>query len=211
LYLTVLQQAKQIPCRSADQPCCFGSHYWQTLMVDIVFVLTYRHMEIDDVEQVQAIDRLSFSIPWPETSYHFELLKNPGSILWVAEYHSEGGKRQIVGMIVIWMILDEAHIATIAVHPEYRSQGIGRKLLALALREAIEHGAVESMLEVRANNLVAQALYKDFGYEIVGRRPRYYQDNQEDAVLMSVKNIDQDYLEWLTDGEWKTGSRHGIN
>lgn len=181
------------------------------MMVDTLSVLTYRHMELDDLEQVQAIDRISFSIPWPATSYRFELLENPGSILWVAENHLEGERRQLVGMIVVWMILDEAHIATIAVHPEYRGRGIGRELLALALREAIQHGAVESMLEVRANNLIAQALYRDFGYEIVGRRSRYYQDNHEDAVLMSVRNLNQDYLDWLVNGKWKTGSQNAVN
>jgi ribosomal-protein-alanine N-acetyltransferase len=177
------------------------------ILVDNVPVLTYRHMELDDLEQVQAIDRLSFSIPWPTTSYRFELLENPGSILWVAENQIQGGSREIVGMIVVWMILDEAHIATIAVHPEYRGRGIGRELLAIALREAIEHGALESLLEVRANNLVAQALYRDFGFEIVGRRSRYYKDNQEDAVLMSVRNLDRGYLEWLNTGKWKPGNR----
>ena len=176
------------------------------ILVDIVAVLTYRHMELDDLEQIQVIDHLSFSIPWPATSYRFELLENPGSILWVAEHHSGEGSREIVGMIVVWMILDEAHIATIAVHPQYRGRRIGRELLAVALQEAIEHGAVVSMLEVRANNLVAQALYQDFGFVIVGRRPRYYQDNQEDAVLMSIRNLDRGYLEWLKGGKWKPGS-----
>jgi [ribosomal protein S18]-alanine N-acetyltransferase len=177
------------------------------ILVDIVSALTYRHMELDDLEQVREIDRLSFSIPWPATSYRFELLENPGSILWVAENQSEGGRRKIVGMIVVWMILDEAHIATIAVHPDFRGLGIGRELLAVVLREAIENGAVESMLEVRANNPVAQDLYQDFGFVIVGRRPRYYQDNQEDAVLMGIKNLGRDYLDWLNDGKWKIGSR----
>jgi ribosomal-protein-alanine N-acetyltransferase len=164
-------------------------------------------MELDDIAQVQAIDRLSFSIPWPVTSYRFELLENPGSVLWVAEHCLEG-ETKIVGMIVVWLILDEAHIATIAVHPEFRGQGIGRELLAQALREAIERGAVESMLEVRANNLVAQEIYKDFGYKVVGHRSHYYRDNLEDAVLMSVRNLDRSYLAWLKDGKWKPASQN---
>jgi ribosomal-protein-alanine N-acetyltransferase len=186
----------------------FGSYYWRMILEDIESELVYRHMELDDLEQVQAIDHLSFSIPWPATSYRFELLENPGSILWVAEYHAQQGKREIVGMIVVWKIMDEAHVATIAVHPDYRGRGIGRKLLAVALREAIENGAVEAMLEVRANNLAAQALYRDFGFEIVGRRSRYYADNKEDAVLMGVKNLDQGHLEWLKEAKWKPGSRN---
>lgn len=176
---------------------------WQTILVKSVSGLTFRHMELDDLEQIQEIDRLSFSIPWPSSSYRFELLENPGSILWVAEDQSSGGKGRVVGMIVVWLILDEAHIATIAVHPEYRGKGIGRELLAGALEESMQRGAREAMLEVRANNQTAQALYRDFGFTIVGRRPRYYKDNQEDAVLMSIINMDPHYLEWLKNGKWK--------
>lgn len=189
---------------------CFERRNWRIILVDSVSGLTYRHMELDDLQQVQEIDRLSFSIPWPSTSYQFELLENPGSILWVAEDHSREGKSQVVGMIVVWMILDEAHIATIAVHPEYRGRGIGRELLAVALQEAIRNGAQEAMLEVRANNQTAQALYRDFGFVIVGRRLRYYKDNQEDAVLMSVTNLDPHYLEWLNGGKWKPAQLDGM-
>jgi [ribosomal protein S18]-alanine N-acetyltransferase len=154
-------------------------------------------MELEDLDQVQEIDRLSFSIPWPPTSYRFELRENPGSILWVAEATNLSGEKTVIGMIVVWMILDEAHVATIAVHPDHRGRGIGRGLLALALKEAIEKGAVESTLEVRANNLVAQSLYWDFGYKETGLRPRYYKDNQEDAVLMTLSNLGESYSHWL--------------
>jgi [ribosomal protein S18]-alanine N-acetyltransferase len=154
-------------------------------------------MELDDLGQVQEIDRLSFSIPWPPSSYRFEIRENPGSILWVAEANQLSGEKAVVGMIVVWMILDEAHIATIAVHPDYRGRRIGRGLLAVALKEAIEKGAVESTLEVRANNLVAQAVYREFGYKVTGRRPRYYKDNQEDAVLMTLHTLDKSYSQWL--------------
>jgi [ribosomal protein S18]-alanine N-acetyltransferase len=165
--------------------------------VDRVSEVIYRHMELDDLDQVKEIDHLSFSIPWPPTSYRFEIRENPGSILWVAEVTSPSGEKAVIGMVVVWMILDEAHIATIAVHPDCRGRRIGRELLAVALKEAIEKGAVESSLEVRANNLVAQAVYRDFGYQVTGLRPRYYKDNQEDAVLMTLKNLDDGYLRWL--------------
>lgn len=161
--------------------------------------VTYRHMKLEDLEHVKEIDRLSFSIPWPPTSYLFEIRENPGTILWVAETTSLSGEKTVIGMIVVWMILDEAHIATIAVHPDHRGRGIGRALLALALKEAIEKGAVESSLEVRANNLAAQALYQDFGYQESGLRPHYYKDNQEDAVLMTLFNLDESYSHWLAE------------
>jgi [ribosomal protein S18]-alanine N-acetyltransferase len=176
-------------------------------LIEIEPALSYRHMELEDLELIQEIDRLSFSTPWPSTSYRFEIRENPSSILWVAETTRLPGQKEVVGMIVVWMILDEAHIATIAVHPDYRGRGIGRELLAAALKEAIGRGAVESTLEVRANNRAAQSLYQDFGFKVTGRRPRYYQDNQEDAVLMSVYNLNESYLKWLDDEKWKPGVR----
>ncbi len=144
-------------------------------------------MRMTDLEQVHAIDRLSFSMPWPKSSFRFEMLENPASHLWVAEASLDEQKK-ILGMIVVWLILDEAHIATIAVHPEYRRQGVGSQLLRVALRESLSKGVRLFTLEVRAQNETAQALYRSFGFDIVGRRPRYYRDTNEDAILMSLSN-----------------------
>lgn len=134
-----------------------------------------------DVPAVHEIDLLAFSLPWPERSFRFEVTSNPAARCWVAE--SEG---RIVGMIVVWMIVDEAHVATIATHPDFRRQGIGDELLTHALVSALSEGAVKSMLEVRASNEAAQRMYRRFGYVEDGRRPRYYKDNHEDAILMSL-------------------------
>lgn len=146
-----------------------------------------RPMQIEDIEQVVAIDRLSFSMPWPANSYRFELLENKTSHVWVAECIGENHPSRIVAMIVVWQIVDEAHIATIAVHPQFRRQGIGKYLLAFALKDASLQGMRTATLEVRAGNLAAQVLYKQFGFVIEGVRPRYYQDNQEDALVMTIK------------------------
>ena len=107
------------------------------------------------------------------------------------------GKTEIVGMIVVWLIIDEAHIATLAVHPDHRGQGIGRRLLFTALNDCVGWGAHSATLEVRQGNLAAQTLYKDFGFEIVGRRPHYYIDNNEDALIMTLEDMDEEYLDWL--------------
>jgi ribosomal-protein-alanine N-acetyltransferase len=159
----------------------------------------YRPMSLPDVPQVHAIDQLSFSLPWPERSYHFELTQNENSILWVAEalFDPPDMAPRITGMIVVWLVVDEAHVATLAVHPDFRGQGLSKKLLALGLRSAILRGAIDSTLEVRASNLVAQKLYEQFNYHIVGQRPRYYRDNNEDALLMTVKGLGPAYLHWL--------------
>jgi ribosomal-protein-alanine N-acetyltransferase len=156
-------------------------------------------MTLLDIPQVHAIDKLSFNLPWPERSYNYELTQNANSILWVAEVlpNPPGGQARIAGMIVVWLVVDEAHVATIATHPDFRGQGLSNKLLALGLRDAIRRGAIDSTLEVRAGNLVAQKLYEKFGYQVVGVRPRYYRDNYEDALLMTVNGLGAEYLRWL--------------
>jgi ribosomal-protein-alanine N-acetyltransferase len=148
--------------------------------------LRFRHMRLEDVEQVYAIDVLSFALPWSERSYRFELTENQNSRTWVAEALDGRGKARVVGMIVVWLILDEAHIATIAILPEFRRMHIGRRLLALALEDAVKSGALLAYLEVRRSNLAAQAMYQRFGFVVNGMRPRYYLDNGEDALLMML-------------------------
>jgi ribosomal-protein-alanine N-acetyltransferase len=142
-------------------------------------------MTVDDVPQVSAIDLASLTLPWPERSFQYEVTDNPASRCWVAE--SEG---RLAAMLVLWIIVDEAHIATIATPPEFRRRGIARLLLAHALRSAAREGARKSFLEVRSGNQAAQALYREFGFVEDGRRPRYYKDNGEDAILMSMSSLD---------------------
>lgn len=141
-----------------------------------------RPMTLDDLDAVVAIDQLSFSLPWPSRSFRFELQENPASRSWVAE-DSAG---HILAMTVIWLIEDEAHIATFAVHPGHRGRGIGRLLLEETLAECSRVGMQMATLEVRAGNVVAQGLYRSYGFEEVARRPHYYADNQEDAIIMTT-------------------------
>jgi ribosomal-protein-alanine N-acetyltransferase len=162
-----------------------------------------RPMQISDLAQVHTIDRQSFSMPWPASAYEYELNENPYSLLWVAEISPEGGTPIVVGIIVVWLILDEAHIASIAVHPDYRSQGIAQKLLIAALRAAIQKDSQIATLEVRAQNLIAQRLYQRFKFEVIGKRVRYYRDNNEDALIMTVSGLGPAYLEWLDQGHWQ--------
>ena len=151
--------------------------------------ITFRKMTVEDISAVVELDRKSFSLPWPERSFRFELTENPASRCWVAELDGH-----IVGMIVVWLIVDEAHVATIATDPQYRRQGIGKRLLAHALRELIDDGARSSFLEVRETNLAAQDMYRKFGYEATGRRRHYYRDNDEDALLMTLDSLNAERL-----------------
>ena len=146
--------------------------------------MIYRRMRLEDVPVVHEIDLLSFSLPWPERSFCFEISENPVARGWVAE--TDG---RIVAMLVLWRIIDEAHIATIATHPDFRRQGIGERLMIVALLQAREEGARHVFLEVRAGNLAAQTLYKKYGFITTGVRPRYYKDNDEDAILMDLEDL----------------------
>ncbi len=156
-----------------------------------------RRMTVDDLDRVHRIDVLSFSLPWTERSFRFELTNNPVARLWVADLAGEGQPPQVVAMLVMWRIIDEVHIATIAVHPDHRRGGVGRRLLAVALLEAQREGAEKAFLEVRRSNLAAQELYHRFGFEVAGVRPRYYKDNMEDALLLNLDRLDTAVLEKL--------------
>ena len=151
--------------------------------------LNIRKMTVEDVSAAAALDRMSFSLPWPERSFHFEVTGNPASRCWIAEVDG-----QIVGMIVAWLFVDEAHIATLATHPDFRRQGIAQKLLTHTLRYTFDEGAVSSFLEVREGNLAAQEMYRKFGYEKTGLRKRYYKDNDEDAILMTLSPLNVESL-----------------
>jgi len=148
--------------------------------------MNIRRMTLEDIPAVVELDKLSFSLPWPERSFRFELTDNPASRSWVVELDGK-----IIGMIVAWMLVDEAHIATISTHPDYRRQGIAKNLLMYALRYMSKEGAVTSFLEVRENNQAAQDMYRKFGYEAVGRRKRYYKDTDEDAILMTLNGLER--------------------
>jgi ribosomal-protein-alanine N-acetyltransferase len=143
-------------------------------------------MVLEDIPAVVGIDQVSFTLPWPESSYRYEVLDNKAARCFVAQTSDQA----IVGMIVSWMIVDELHIATFATHPDHRRQGIGSELLTTALRDGREAGARRAFLEVRESNVAAQAMYLRLGFGVSGRRPRYYRDNQEDAILMTLDPLE---------------------
>jgi len=148
--------------------------------------LTIRPMRMRDLAQVVLVDRLSFSLPWPESAFRYELVDNPHSFILVAELAQAELEPQVIGVIVIWEILEEAHIATLAVHPDYRRLAVASKLLLAALRISLARGARLATLEVRSKNGAAQGLYRRFHFEVVGCRPRYYRDDNDDALIMTV-------------------------
>ena len=98
-------------------------------------------------------------------------------------------REYIVGFASFWLMLKEAHLTAIAVRSNYRCNGIGERLLVSAIELATQLNVDVITLEVRASNEIAQSLYKKYGFQTVGRRPRYYSYNGEDAVLMSTDTI----------------------
>ena len=165
-------------------------------------------MTIEDISAVMVIEKTAFPIPWPEQAYRHEILDNPNGYFIVARLRSAGAPRNlfqrlagravsapapraIIGFAGLWMFVDEGHVSTIASHTEWRGQGVGELLLVTLLREAQRRKAIFATLEVRVNNAVAQNLYRKYGFTEVGRRKRYYQDNGEDALIMTVENFTQ--------------------
>ncbi len=164
--------------------------------------LVLRPMNLSDLPKVEALDRDSFLTPWPQDAFRYELTSNPHSICWIAELTTSGLKPILVGSIVVWLVVDEAHVATLAVSDAFRRHGVARQLLAQALAVAYESGARQALLEVRESNQAAQKLYTQFGFEEVGIRKAYYHDTHEDAILMTLMELNPDRLaELLTDDE----------
>jgi ribosomal-protein-alanine N-acetyltransferase len=142
-------------------------------------------MRLEDVGDVHEIERLSFRTPWPAYAFEQELRGNR-----LARYVVARAGDRVVGFAGIWLMVDDAHVTTFSVHPEWRRQGIGRQLLVNLAELSSAIGARRMTLEVRASNLAAQALYRAFGFEEAGRRPRYYTDDDEDALVMTTPELD---------------------
>jgi ribosomal-protein-alanine N-acetyltransferase len=138
-----------------------------------------RPMTEDDIDEVMEIEKLSFATPWSREAFVGEVTKNSCARYIVAEVD-----KKVVGYAGFWVVLDEGHITNIAVHPEYRGKGIGSRLMEGLIDLAKKNGITSMTLEVRESNLVAQNLYKKFGFKVLGRREGYYQDNNEDAIVM---------------------------
>lgn len=171
-----------------------------------------------DIERVQAIERRSFSTIWSASTYRNELRSSSSSRYivarasntpppprretparrgliasvfggWLGSQAAPPSSYPLIGYGGLWLSVDEGHITTIAVSPEYRGRGIGELLLNGLIDQAIALNADVLTLEVRVSNVVAQQLYLKYGFRALGTRPRYYTDNGEDALIMSTDPI----------------------
>lgn len=165
-------------------------------------------MTFQDIPAVMAIEEAAFSAPWSARAYEYELRYNDSAHYFVARPqnylvsprvsarrawwqrmwgHTPPPLRApIVGYAGFWMMVDEAHISTLATHPQWRRRGIAELLLIAMAERAAEIGARVLTLEVRVSNRDAQALYRKYRFEVMGQRVRYYSDNGEDALIMTT-------------------------
>lgn len=136
-------------------------------------------MRLRDLGEVMKIEKLCFTTPWSKHAFLSELLDNDRAYYLVAKVDDRP-----VGYIGVWLIAGEGHITNVAVHPDFRRRGIGRRLLLAAEELALARGQRRMTLEVRVSNEGAQRLYRSLGYVAAGVRRRYYRDNDEDALIM---------------------------
>jgi ribosomal-protein-alanine N-acetyltransferase len=138
-------------------------------------------MRPEDLDDVLAIERASFTMPWSRGAFVYEMERNQVARCWVAREDS-----CVIGYLCLWEIADEVHITNIAVHPSRRRRGIGRLLMSRVLDDARRRALRVVALEVRPSNTQARTLYESFGFQVVGRRRGYYYDTGEDALVMEA-------------------------
>lgn len=142
------------------------------------------NMKRNDISSVLEIEKLSFKTPWSEEAFNNEIDKNAS-----ARYIVARSGEDILGYGGMWIIIDEGHITNIAVHPDFRGNHIGDLLVRGLIDIARMEKASSLTLEVRKTNYIAQNLYRKYGFEIAGIRPRYYADSGEDAYIMWKRDV----------------------
>jgi len=140
--------------------------------------ILFREMSFNDINGVVEIESLSFSLPWTAAMFNEEL-NNP-----IAYYIVAVNEQEVVGYAGMWLIIDEAHITNIAVHPKYRRRNIASTMIRLLIEKAREMNLKAMTLEVRTGNFQAIELYKRFGFRTEGCRKGYYREDGEDALIM---------------------------
>lgn len=141
-----------------------------------------RRMEEEDLDRIMEIEKDAFTTPWPRESFLLEITKNQLARYIVAEIDDI-----VVGYGGIWLILDEGHITNIAVESNYRKMGVGNAIVEGLIYLCTKERISAMTLEVRESNMAAQNLYKKYGFVESGVRPKYYADDNEDAIIMWKK------------------------
>ena len=146
-------------------------------------MISFREMKPEDADAVEAVEKASFAVPWSRKSF-WEEAANERTVYLLAL-----DDEKVIGYAGTWILDDEAQITNVAVAPEYRGKKVGAGLMEHLIEEAKKRGATRMTLEVRPSNASAIALYERFGFKDYGRRPHYYLDNGEDAMIMWNMNL----------------------
>ena len=136
-------------------------------------------MTRDDVPEIAELEKICFTLPWSEKSFHDEMANR------LAIYFTAKDNGKCVGYAGFWNVSGEGDVTNVAVLPEYRRRGVGSLLVAEMIKTAEKLKLEMLTLEVRKSNTAAQKLYEKFGFEILGERKRYYSDNGEDTYIMT--------------------------
>lgn len=156
----------------------------------------FTSMKLDDVPEVLILERASFTSPWTEATFQHEVKHNQRAFYFVLRSNPEDAAVEDILPPILayggyWVLGDEAHIVTIATHPMLRRRGFGELMLLHLIDRAREAAITAVTLEVRAGNTAAQRLYTKWGFVQVGLRKRYYRDNDEDALLLTLYDVDK--------------------
>lgn len=143
--------------------------------------LRIRRATSADIDSIMEIERASFSSPWPVSAIAEEIERRGWSRVAVAT-----SDRMVLGFIVYWVVDRELHLLNLATRPAWRRRGVARSMIEHMLAEAHRLELWQVVLEVRESNDAALNLYENFGFTRIGRRSRYYADNGEDAIVMSL-------------------------
>lgn len=141
--------------------------------------ITIAEMNLSHLNRVLEIERQSFSDPWSRRSFYREIKENRYALYLSAIY-----QKNVIGYIGGWIISDELHITNLAIDNNYRHRGIGQHLIEELLKCSLKRGVKRATLEVRVSNLPAIKLYEKKGFSAAGYRPKYYRNNNEDALIM---------------------------
>ncbi len=151
-------------------------------------------MKPADIPTVISIEQQAYSMTWPARAYDYELTQNRLAHYYVIravlpDGQKTGGpktKDTVIGLGGFWLLADEAHVSTVALHPDWRGLGLGEWMLLHLIKAGQALEAEVVTLEVRPSNRVARSLYEKYHFSEVGRRLRYYTDNNEDALILTT-------------------------
>lgn len=143
-----------------------------------------RSMRVRDLPEIMAIETACFAAPWSEQTFRSLLKRRGASLVVAAPAAARDGESRVDGYAVLWVARGEAELGNLAVRAAVRRCGVGRTLLAAAVREAVRLGVRSMFLEVRESNRAARELYERVGFQVVRLRPNYYDSPMEHAIVM---------------------------